>query len=251
MYKVLIVEDERWLRSGIRVMIDTRINPVSDILEASDAEQGMAVWKRHRPEIVVSDVRMPGRDGCSLCEDIYRVAPQTSFIIISGHNEFEYARRALSFHAVDYLLKPISKEALNETLGRSIRAVADFRGDTRTVQILTEHSRQHGETDIVAAVVRVIEENYDQKLSLQDLAAKFYISGTYLSSLFKKTLGMSPIQYITNVRINRAHHLLSSTSEKISDIAAMVGYPDQGYFTKVFKRVTGKNPTDYRQKGEV
>ncbi|MFV0399660.1 MAG: helix-turn-helix domain-containing protein [Oscillospiraceae bacterium] len=246
MYKLLIAEDEKWIRMGIRAMIDTKTNPISEILEAEDVRQGLAVWREKRPEIVLSDICMPYGDGCALCETIYAEAPETKFVVISGYNEFDYARRAMNFRAVDYLLKPVEKERLNEVIAQCIQEIAKEQGNARMVNDIIENNLAYSEQDVVNKAVHFIEENYSNKLSLATLAEEIHVSETYLSSLFKKSTGMSPIQYITSIRINRAIDLLQNSAMKINDIAAIVGYPDQTYFTKVFKRVTGKNPTDYR-----
>ena len=74
------------------------------------------------------------------------------------------------------------------------------------------------------------------------------MSEAYFSSLFKKTMGVSLIQYLIDVRVKRAKELLERTDLKVNEVAELVGYPDQHYFTKVFKRVTGENPTDYKER---
>lgn len=252
MYKILIVEDEKWIRKGLRAMLfETATNSISGIYEASDAKQGYDMWQAEKPEIVISDVRMPGDDGCSMCEKIYAAQPGTEFIIISGYNEFEYVRRALGFKAADYLLKPVSKENLITVVDQCIQNIAAQKGEEKQAALILEKQRKRSENEIVKEVVNAIENNYNKKITLSKLATDAFISESYLSSLFKKSLGISPIQYITNLRINAALDYLNNTNLKINDISAMVGYPDQTYFTKVFKRVTGKNPTDFRQKGDA
>lgn len=246
MYKLLIVEDEKWIRKGIRAMIDTSRNLLSDIREAENGSQAIEIWREMHPEIIITDICMPDMDGCTMCEQIYREAPETEFIIVSGYNNFEYARRALGFRAADYLLKPVDITALNDILERCIQSVAGRKNDSDMVDYMINKNRSQGEGSVIAAVVDIIDKNYDKKLNLTELARHVHVSESHLSSLFKKELGTSPIQYITNLRINRAEELIKKTSLTISDIAAMVGYSDQTYFTKVFRRTTGQNPTALR-----
>ena len=250
MYRILIVEDEKWIRLGIQAMIDCRENAITETLTAQDAKQGLELWRAFGFEIVISDVKMPGMDGCAMCEQIYCENPQTAFIIISGHNDFEYARRALGFRAADYLLKPVNKQSLNNAIAQCVTHIAKQRGDEKVVDNLRLLNVNEREADIAEKAIKYIEANYDKKINLSDLAEELFINETYLSPLLKRALGVPPIQYITNLRVTRATELLANTNQKISNIAVMTGYPDQTYFTKVFKRVTGKSPTEYRQENE-
>ena len=91
-----------------------------------------------------------------------------------------------------------------------------------------------------------IDAHYAEKITLEDLARKVYLSVPYLSLIFKREIGASFNQYLTQVRINKSKSLLRCENLRITDISAAVGFEDQSYFTKVFKRFTGVTPHQYR-----
>lgn len=118
MYKVLIVDDEPWVAKGLKVLIDweslgyTVIGDVHDGIEAMEAIQDM------NPDVVVSDIRMPGLNGIELIESIRLHGLETKVILVSGYAEFEYAQKAIQLGAFDYLLKQVKRNTLTETLLR-------------------------------------------------------------------------------------------------------------------------------------
>ncbi len=100
---------------------------------------------------------------------------------------------------------------------------------------------------IIRQILHYIEFNLDSKISLQDLAAKYDVSTPYLSSQFKKEVGITIIKYTNQRRVNTAIKLLNTSTLSIQDIAFSVGIHDFNYFTKVFKNEIGLTPTDYRK----
>ena len=100
--------------------------------------------------------------------------------------------------------------------------------------------------DFVKAVKDYIDENYQEQLSLQNLANRFYINKEYLTKLFKETYGYTVNGYISHVRISRAKELLRFTDMTVSEIGYAVGIADENYFSRVFKRVEGISPSKYR-----
>lgn len=101
---------------------------------------------------------------------------------------------------------------------------------------------------LVQKVINHINLNLSQPLSLKDLAAMCYISPPYLSNLFKQEVGVTLTDYINTQRIHRAARLLSTTDTKVSSVAESVGILDGNYFTKIFKRIMGMTPTEYRRR---
>lgn len=100
----------------------------------------------------------------------------------------------------------------------------------------------------IAEVIRFISENYDQDISLHHIAEVVGLSSNYLCSLFKKEIGTGIIDYIIQVRIKKAKTLLTGTNFKSYQIAEMTGFTDSAYFSRLFKKVTGVNPNDFRKK---
>ncbi len=99
----------------------------------------------------------------------------------------------------------------------------------------------------VAEAVRYINIHYASPISAEDVAAASHVSPAYLSKLFKEELEIGFNEYLTQVRLEAAQKLLSETNLSVKEIAGNVGYPDEKYFSKLFRKVTGIKPTEYRR----
>ncbi len=95
-------------------------------------------------------------------------------------------------------------------------------------------------------IQKYITSNYYERISVSSIAKEFSITPQYLSNIFKRETGYTIIGYILNERINNAKKLLEEKDLKIVEIAEMVGYPNPSYFSKIFKRLVGKTPEQYR-----
>ena len=100
---------------------------------------------------------------------------------------------------------------------------------------------------LLEEAIQYIRENYHEKLSLENVAEKIYISPYYLSHLFKEELGITFLEYLTRIRMEEAKKLLMDRSLTILDISLRIGYDDPGYFSKVFKKNIGVSPSQYRK----
>lgn len=254
MYRVLVADDERWIRKGIVKMIDAQALDISEIYEADSVTAALHEFELHRPDIILSDVMFPVENGCTFCEQVFAIRPETRIVMISAHDNFEFARRSIKFQAVDYLLKPVSREQLNQVLRQCIEQLEKHpdreRGDVRKSVTEPERGLRDGEEDSrkqIEALMKYIRENLTERYTLPEMAAACCLSEVYFSNLFKKVSGMSPTNFIASVRMEKACELIASTDWKMVKIAQQVGYTDYQYFTKVFKRVTGQTPGEYRE----
>ena len=97
------------------------------------------------------------------------------------------------------------------------------------------------------SAIEYIENNYNTKLSVDDIASKAFLAPDYFRKVFKKVTGHSVTTYMQNLRIDEACKLLSTTETPIKDICSMVGYNDMTTFYQSFKKITGKTPNEYRK----
>ncbi|MCL6591493.1 MAG: PocR ligand-binding domain-containing protein [Firmicutes bacterium] len=100
---------------------------------------------------------------------------------------------------------------------------------------------------LLGEATRYIRENYDRPLTLESVAQKVYVSPFYLSHLFKAELGLTFVEYLTRVRVEEAKRLLAATNLSVLGVAEKVGYEDASYFSKVFRKMTGMTPNQYRR----
>ncbi len=110
--KLLIADDDRQIRNGLAEGIDWQSQGIDIVLTAADGLEALQLFDRENPEIVLTDIRMPGLDGIELSREIQQRSNTTSVIILSGYSDFEYARQAMRYGVQDYLLKPVEIEEL-------------------------------------------------------------------------------------------------------------------------------------------
>ncbi|MBN1776814.1 MAG: response regulator [Clostridiales bacterium] len=125
-YKVVIIDDEPWTREAIRGLGDWAGLSLDIVGEASDGESGLALIRQIKPDIVLTDIMMPLLNGLELIEAVRKEDTSVRVILISGYDDFEYARRALRMDVSDYLLKPVKREELNEKLKNCIGQLDRF-----------------------------------------------------------------------------------------------------------------------------
>ncbi|WP_078553865.1 response regulator transcription factor [Bacillus alkalicellulosilyticus] len=119
MNKVILVDDEVFVRKGLRSLIDWQALGCEVCGEADNGEDAFQLIQEYNPDIVITDVRMPVVDGLELIKKVRETTDlNTQFIIISGYNDFSYAQQAVRYKVFDFVLKPIDQEELEETLGK-------------------------------------------------------------------------------------------------------------------------------------
>ncbi|WP_028608473.1 response regulator transcription factor [Paenibacillus harenae] len=120
MYKVLIIDDEEPLRDAIRILGDWKGLGVDEVLEADGGRIGLDMLRKHKIDLAMVDMKMPELNGMELLQIIEREYPDLLTIVISGYNDFEYTRQAIRSKVVDYLLKPVNRNDLNQSLRKAI-----------------------------------------------------------------------------------------------------------------------------------
>lgn len=121
MIKVMIADDERMVCQLIEFLVQWETLEMQVVARAYNGVEALSAIKEYKPDIVITDIRMPGCDGLELIENAKAISPTLQFIIISGHRHFEYAQKAIKYGVKDYLLKPIQKDELVTTLSRMRR----------------------------------------------------------------------------------------------------------------------------------
>lgn len=376
MLKVLIADDEEAIRKGLKKIITSADIGLNVIGEASDGEIALEMAEKLKPDIMLIDINMPFLNGLDFLNKVNRIIPDTITIIISGYDEFEYARKALQLGVFDYLLKPVDRKKLIDTLLRATDAYnkkmkekeykkltqIEFKENKTYIQesflkkciesnfeekyliknmdlleidndenmwlfiindkdeilkknigikcysfykdeyliliikngfldieeikknltetyvrlsgneiiysysilekgilslssayrnLLKEHIKKGQNTGNISHIINYIKDNYsDPNLSLQRVADEFHVSPSYLSRIINQKIGISFIEYLTEIRLNKAIELLSVDNDDvyIYEIAKSVGYNSQHYFSRIFKSKTGFSPLEYKNK---
>ncbi|QGQ93987.1 response regulator [Paenibacillus psychroresistens] len=121
MYKVMIIDDEPWSRKVIKQLGDWDKLQLSVIEEAEDGSEGLRLIQELAPDIVVTDMRMPGIDGVELLKALNERHPELKIIVMSGYDDFVYLKQAIRSQAKEYLLKPVDPDELNAALAQCVR----------------------------------------------------------------------------------------------------------------------------------
>lgn len=242
MYKIFLADDEVWITMGLKKLIERSELPYSVIGEAANGVTSLEEVRSKRPDVLITDIRMPGLSGLELLEKINKENLGTKVVLISGYAEFEYAREGLRLGAFDYLLKPIEQEKLQEVLQALLQELQAERGEPEGTE------KEEGiNSTMIRQIVNEIQETYLTDVTLGSLGEKYGLSASRLSSLLKEELGLPFSEYLAAKRMQKAKELLKNETLSVEAIAELVGYHDYFYFTKVFKKVTGITPSKYRK----
>ncbi|HEX7715377.1 MAG TPA: response regulator [Bacillota bacterium] len=245
--KTVVAEDEELILNHIIKKIQQIDSGFVVVGAAQNGKQALEMIEEFSPDLLLTDIRMPVIDGLELLKNVALNYPYIKTIVISGYSEFEYAKHAIKYGVHDYLLKPLEPEELRKTLAKikiSLEAETDFFKHRLPKNTPGSNSPE----EIMAIVIQFIKENFTREINLNSLAQNFNFNASYLSKLFKKYYEETPVKYLLNLRINEAKHLLRSRPElDIKAVGELVGYPDQFYFSRIFKHMTGKSPSEFRE----
>lgn len=241
MRSVMLIDDEYWTLQGLEKLFDWERHGYAVTGAFEDAISALEAMTENAPDLVLTDIRMPEMNGLEMIRRAREAGVCSVFVVISGYSDFEYARGALKYGALDYLLKPVSYQEAEALL---VRMDAHF--DERASALPGPEPETSNEQ--FNALLQYMREHYAQRLQLKELAKAFFLNPTYCSELFNKKLGISFSRYLNQLRIDRCCTLLRTTVQSAEEIAAQVGFVDGTHFHKVFKSITGETPGQYRKK---
>ncbi len=163
--KLLIIDDEAGSREVIKILINLNTIGFDEILEADNGRSGMAMIEKHKPDVIITDMKMPEMDGISLLEALDKSSEKFRIIVISGFSDFEYTRAAIRTKVIDYILKPVKKEELIVILKKAMKDInADTirKPDKNELKLLTDFFSDNQANDNVLTK-DLIESYLDQE----------------------------------------------------------------------------------------
>lgn len=252
MFRLLIADDEPFMRRGIRNLIDLSNLGVEEIFEAETGEEVLQIFEEIRPEIVLLDINMPKIDGLTAAKKIKQIAPNTKIAIITGYNYFDYAQTAIKIGVEDYILKPISKSDVSEIIAKLVYLLQVDKKNLETERllqrILEREEVDESRDNYRELIQNVMESSYsDSQFSLVVLSEKLDLSQGYLSVMFKRVFGIPFQDYLLQKRMEKAKILLLTTELKNYEIAEQIGFEDVNYFGMKFKKYYGVTPKQYKE----
>lgn len=247
MYKVVIIDDEPIIVEGLSRSIPWEKWDCEVAATANDGVEGQEVIRKEKPDIIFSDISMPGLDGLTMVAGLKSEFENMEISILTGFRDFDYAQQAIRLGVTRFLLKPSNMDELEE-------AVETMAGNLKKKHIGSDTGPQekhetHENTAssfIVKNALQYLEENYDKKITLCELAEKVYVSQWHLSKLLNKHTGQNFSEILNHIRIEKAKELLKDPSLRIGDIAEKVGFMDMAHFSRVFKKMCSMSANEYR-----
>lgn len=248
MTKILIADDEPIERTIIERMICKNFPENVGIVKAVNGREAVKLYKEEKCQIALLDIEMPGVNGLDAAEQIREMDKNAIIIFITAFDDFNYAKRAIHVHALEYLLKPVVEDELVTNLEEAIWLTS--KKDRKRPVLKTELQENHHENVKMNAVADTIRDyvakHYKGEISLQEVANFMNYSDAYFCKVFKQCFNKSFLVYLTEYRVEMSKSLLSDLSFNIRDVSSEVGYKDSNYFTRLFKRIEGITPTEYR-----
>ncbi|OQB25140.1 MAG: putative response regulatory protein [Firmicutes bacterium ADurb.Bin182] len=252
MYKVVIIDDEEIIVQGLMRVIDWERFNCRVVAAAYDADSGTQAILRHMPDILLTDIKMPGMNGLAMLAGVKSEFPNMQVTVLTGYRDFSFAQEAIRLGVSRFLLKPSKMDEIEEALNVMIEKLDKIYHPPKESKAGEQTEDDDGHDQDVAAsfIVRqalsFIQEHYPEKLSLQETANNCYVSQWHLSKLLNKHTGQSFYDILNGCRIKEAKRLLKDPSLRITDICEIVGYTDSAHFARIFKKLTGMSANEYR-----
>lgn len=246
-FTVMVVEDNDELRSFLQQYLSDGFN----VLTASDGLSGWEVIQRELPDLIISDILMPGRDGyelCSLVKSTYETS-HIPVILLTALSEQNDQLHGFELGADDYLLKPFDSTVLKQKIisvigNRSLvreRAMKMISGVPQNEMLL---SNALNDSFVKRALEVVGEQLANPEFNKDLFASAMNVSGSLLYKKIKSLTDQSPSDFIRTVRLTKALELLQKENYTITEVSELCGFSSVGYFSTVFKKYYGKTPSD-------
>ncbi len=235
MKRILVCEDEVLIRKGICKIVES-VCQDAQIQECDNGMEGYKAIAMWEPHVVITDIRMPVMDGLTMIEKAQDDGAQCSYVIISAYRDFEYARTAIRCGVREYLLKPLNRFEVTACLERLL----DIKAEVKAAGSTTAETADDGGS--IGKAIHYIENHFYSSISLEEVSQAVNMNTAYFSTLFKKQTGKKYIDYVTDLRMEKARNLILNTDLKIGAIAEMVGYGSTKHFTRIYKEKFGTTP---------
>lgn len=247
---VLVIDDN----ADIRHYVKTLLAEEYQVLDAPEAATGIRLAMKYVPDVIVSDVMMPGMDGVECCRRL-KTELQTCHIpviLLTACSLDEQRIQGYNGGADSYISKPFNSQLLLSRIRNLIdsrRQLRQFFGDNQT---LAKENISDMDKDFVSRFKALVEEKMgDAELNVEDLGKDMGLSRVQLYRKLKSLTNYAPNELLRQARLKKAASLLASSEMTIAEIAYEVGFSSPSYFTKCYKEQFGESPTDFLKRKKL
>lgn len=247
--KILIVEDDPRTRRTIEKFCrEVRVVKEAEFCQAGNGQEAWeiledSIEKKQPFDLMFLDMEMPGMGGKELLERLLKQKIRLNIIVVSGYDGFQYTRKAIQYGTVDYLLKPVNRKQVHEIL-----ETLDQRDEEEKARPFLRPDfvpDYHGPGEAMESIRAYMEKNYEEPITLADLAERFHYSREYISREFKKQYGVGIIRFLNALRLERARILLERGAS-VKRACEESGFSDDSYFARLFREKYGLSPKKYQ-----
>lgn len=270
MYRILIAEDELIERMMLKKALQKIFGEICEVVEAENGKRALEIFRSTEIHVVILDIEMPGIKGVEAAEIMRREKEGFCIIFLTAYDKFEYAKKAIAVHALEYLLKPYSEKELVAVVEEALHLTEEYERRQKDPtyafkiqELMSSNSAKKQESIIesqlildesnvsrfnvlVSMVEEYVRSNYMNEISMQEAARSINYSETYFCKMFKQQFGQNFTAYLTEYRMKEAKKLLKQPNVSVKEVGARVGYPDSSYFARVFRRIIGISPSEYQ-----
>jgi signal transduction histidine kinase/ligand-binding sensor domain-containing protein/DNA-binding response OmpR family regulator len=244
---ILIAEDNAEVREFIREQLEHDYW----VIEASNGKEALKLSEKEIPDLIISDLMMPEMDGMEFCKKL-RLNEKTSHIpviMLTAKASQDSKLDSLESGIDAFITKPFKVKELKIRVRKLIEQRKKLREQFSTSAFLESNTTTVADVDreFLAKTVRLIEESFnDDDFKVSGLASSLNMSTSQFNRKLHGLAGQSPVQFIISVRLQRASKLLKTSNKTIAEVAYEVGYSDQAYFSRVFKKEYGISPSEFK-----
>lgn len=252
-YTLMIVDDETKIRKGLRSFFPWQAIGFNVVSEAANGIQALEYLENHQVDVVLTDIVMPKMTGIDLAQALHKRKHLAKVVFLTGHKEFEYARKALEYGVKQYLVKPTQYKEIAEVFediraeldqeSASISGEASHAIETGVHAAEVEEKGYHEKK--IAAIEQYVTEHYAE-VSLECVSEAFHMNKHYLSKYFKKWTTVNFSDYVLSIKMTKAAELLSDYNNRSYEVGHIVGYDNAKNFSRAFKQYYGRSPREFR-----
>lgn len=231
--------------------------------ELNDGLKVLEYITSNKVDLIIMEIDIPKLNGVDLLKKVKCKNLCPCIIGLSHQENFYYARQGIIYGAFDYVLKPIQKQEIIKTLKRAAKYLERKNAEEkRNKELINKYVCNELNTfdenqyylnhpnNIIRKACEYVTLYSNLNITLKSISEQFYISPNYFSFLFKDQTGESFQNYLVRVKIEKAKLLLAETNYKAYEISHILGYSEPAYFSRLFRKITGNNPTVYRKNYE-